>query len=168
MWKIYEYLIHLYNLIKKYPKRSLFILIIFIIYTILHEFIHYFTLLYYKYPSKINLLSFIPTVSFDPNIPLSIKFIASLTPYFFSLFLIIILFNFRNNIYIKIISTMAFLDFSYNLFSLSFALLFSIPNDFILSYYLGKLWFIIILWMIVLVFWILTVSNKYHKLLKFH
>ncbi len=146
-------------------KRILIPFLLFlIIYVIIHEYIHYFTLLFYGINATINWISLIPTTNFAPNISIYIKLITSIAPYFFSLILIISLFLFRKNIYVKILSTVAFVDISYNLLMLPIALYISRANDFIIIYYLGGLWLVIIFWIIALIFWILTVFEEKIKI----
>lgn len=146
----------LYQLVRKYPIRFLFTLLFIYVYTAIHEFIHYFTLLYFGYSSKIawGLISIIKP---DSSVSLYVKIIVSLAPYTLSLFLIMILFHFRKNIYVKIISSIAFFDIIWNMLMLPVSFWTGIPNDFVILYYMGKLWFIFAIGFIALIFWFFSV-----------
>jgi len=142
-----------------FNKNYFKILLFTFIYFIIHELTHYLVLVYYGYNSSINWISLIATVKIPPNLPINILFLGALAPYFISFSLIIILFNFRKYLYTKVISTAMFIDFTWNLLMFPIGLLINKPNDFIVFYILGNLWFVLILWIISLLFWVLTLKE---------
>jgi len=148
--------IWLCQLVIRYPLQSVFAFLFIYIYTAIHEFAHYFALAYFGHSSKI-IWGLIPRVKFDLAISLYVRLIVSLAPYIFSLFLVMILFHFRRNIYVKIISTIAFFDITWNMLALPVSFWTSIPNDFVIFYSIGKLWFVFAIWVVALLFWTFTV-----------
>lgn len=159
-----------YEIFRRYPFKTIFSFILVGLYIALHEFVHYWTLLFYGYKSVINWNIFLPTVTIPDAVNLFQIIIVASTPHLFSLLLIIILFGFRKNVYAKIISTVAWLDFTVNLLMMPVAFWLNRPNDFRLMLFISKLWFayMMFVWLVACVFWIFTVFHgiKYKKMKK--